>query len=78
MRVTEKAKKAALAIAFGVAVQGSMISGIPGAIPGLPRALSCGNCKMQLSKGVPSQFVAYMSEEQKKAFKQAIKRKAKK
>lgn len=73
-----KAEKMALALVFGVMMQGSVVSGIPGGVPGLSRALGCGSCSIQLSKGIPTQFAAYMSEEQKKAFKQAMKRKASK
>jgi len=69
---TEKAKKTALALAFGVAIQGSFITGIPGGVPGLDRALSCGNCKIGMSKGLPTQFMAHMTEEQKKAFKKSL------
>lgn len=71
---TEKAKRAALGLAFGVVMSGTVISGIPGAVPGLSRALSCGNCVMQLSKGVPTQFQAVMTEEQKRAFKRAVRK----
>ena len=69
---TEQAKKAALAIAFGVVMSGSVISGIPGNVNGLSRALSCGNCVMKLSRGVPTQFQAVMTEQQKRDFKRAI------
>lgn len=71
---TERAKQAALALAFGVVMQGSMVSGIPGGIPGLSRALSCGSCTMSLSKGVPTQFAAVMTEEQKRRFKAELKK----
>lgn len=70
-----KAEKLALALVFGVAMQGSIISGIPGGVPGLSRTLGCATCQIKLSKGIPTQFAAYMSEEQKKAFKAAMKRK---
>lgn len=69
-----KAEKAALALVFGVAMQGSIISGIPGFVPGLTRTLGCGSCEVRLAKGLPTQFVAHMSEEQKKAFKAEMKR----
>lgn len=71
---TEQAKKAALGLAFGVVMSGTMISGIPGHVNGLSRALSCGNCVMKLSNGLPTQFVAVMTEEQKKAFKRGLKK----
>lgn len=76
--VTEKSKRMALALAFGIAIQGGFATGIPGGVPGLSRALTCGSCVMQLSKGVPTQFASYMSPAQKEAFKQALKRKEKK
>lgn len=72
MKPSEQAKRAALGIAFGVMMSGSVISGIPGNVNGLARALSCGNCVMKLSKGVPTQFAAVMTDEQKKAFKRAL------
>lgn len=73
-KTSEQAKKAALGLAFGVVMSGSVISGIPAGVPGLSRALSCGNCVMKLSKGVPTQFAAVMTEEQKKAFKRATRK----
>lgn len=75
MRYSETAKKQALALAFGVVMTGSVISGIPGNVNGLSRALSCGNCTMRLNKGLPSQFAAVMTDEQKKVFKQSLRRK---
>lgn len=76
--VSEKTKRMALALAFGIVVQGGFATGIPGGVPGLSRALTCGSCVMKLSQGVPSQFAAYMSPAQKEAFKQAVRRKASK
>lgn len=73
-----KAEKMALALVFGVVMHGSVISGIPGGVPGLARTLGCATCVLKLSKGVPTQFAPYMSEEQKKAFKQQIGRKTSK
>ena len=70
----DKASKAALALVFGVVMSGSVISGIPGQVPGLTRALGCSSCVLKLSKGVPTQFAPYMSDAQKKAFKAEIKR----
>ena len=70
---TEREKKQALALAFGVMNRGSMISGIPGGVPGLSRALSCGSCVIKLSRGIPTQFADHMTDEQKKAFKKALK-----
>lgn len=74
---SEKTKKMALALAFGIALQGGFVTGIPGGVPGLGRALTCGSCTMSLSKGLPTQFTAYMSEAQKKTFKEALKRRGK-
>lgn len=74
IKPTEQAKKAALALAFGVVMSGTMVSGIPGGIPGLSKALTCGSCSMQLSKGVPTQFAAVMTEEQKRRFKAELKK----
>lgn len=71
---TEKAKRAALALVFGVAMQGGFVTGIPGGVPGLSRAITCGSCVMQLSKGVPTQFAAIMTEEQKKKFRKELKK----
>ncbi len=72
MKPSEQAKRAALGIAFGVMMSGSVISGIPGTVNGLARALTCGNCVMQLKNGIPTQFQAIMTDEQKKAFKRAL------
>lgn len=69
---TEQAKRVALGLAFGVLVSGSVISGIPAGVSGLSRALSCGNCKMELKRGVPTQFAGVMTDEQKKMFKKAL------
>ena len=69
---SEQAKRAALGVAFGVMMSGSVISGIPGNVNGLARALTCGNCVMQLKNGVPTQFQAVMTDDQKKAFKRAL------
>ena len=77
IKPTEQAKRAALGIAFGVMMSGSVISGIPGNVNGLARALSCSSCVMKLSKGVPTQFAAVMTEEQKKAFKRALRNRKK-
>lgn len=74
----DKAEKMALALAFGVVMSGSMISGIPGNVPGLTRILSCNSCEVKMSRGLPSQFLAYMSEEQKKAFRKAMRQNKKK
>lgn len=74
---TEQAKKAALGIAFGVVMSSSMVSGIPGNVNGLARALTCGNCVMQLKNGVPTQFAGVMTDEQKKAFKRAMRNRKK-
>lgn len=69
-----KAEKMALAFVYGVIMQGSIITGIPNNVPGLTRTLGCSSCEVKLSKGVPKQFAAYMSDAQKKAFKQAMKK----
>lgn len=74
---SEQAKKAALGIAFGVMMSGTVISGIPGNVNGLARALTCGNCVMQLKNGIPTQFQAVMTEEQKKAFRRAMRNRKK-
>ena len=74
---SEQAKKAALGIAFGVMMSGSVVSGIPGNVNGLARALTCGNCVMRLKNGVPTQFQAVMTDEQKKAFKRALRNRKK-
>lgn len=73
--VSEKAKRTALALAFGIVIQGGFVTGIPGGVPGLSKALTCGNCVMKLSRGVPSQFSMFMTDEQKKAFKTALRKK---
>lgn len=73
--VPEKVKRTALALAYGVMMQGGLISGIPGGVPGLTRAVSCVNCTMKLNKsGIPTQFAPYMTDEQKKKFKSVIKK----
>ena len=77
MKPSEQAKRAALGLAFGVMMSGSVISGIPGNVPGLSRALSCVTCTMPLSKGVPTQFAVFMTDEQKKAFKRALRNRKK-
>lgn len=74
---SEQAKKVALGIAFGVMMSGSIVSGIPGNVNGLARALTCGNCVMQLKNGVPTQFQAVMTDEQKKAFRRALRNRKK-
>ena len=75
MLISEKAKRVALALSFGIMMQSGLISGIPGGIPGLTRAVSCTSCTMKLNKsGVPTQFAPYMTDEQKKKFKEAIKK----
>jgi hypothetical protein len=74
---TEQAKKAALGIAFGVMMSGSVISGIPGNVNGLARALTCGNCVMQLKNGVPKQFAGVMTDDQKKVFRRALRNRKK-
>lgn len=68
-----KAEKIALALAFGVVMHGSVISGIPGGVPGLTKTLACATCSIKMSKGLPTAFAPYMTEAQKKAFKQARK-----
>lgn len=70
-----KAEKMALAMVFGVAIHGGLISGIPGFVPGLTRTLGCSTCEVRLSRGLPTQFVNYMTDEQKKAFKAAMRKK---
>lgn len=70
--ISEKAKRTALALAFGIVIQGGFVTGIPGGVPGLSRAITCSNCTMKLSKGIPTQFSMFMTDEQKKAFKQAL------
>ena len=74
IKPTEQMKRIALGVAFGVMFSGSTISGIPSNIPGLTRAVSCTNCTLRLSNGVPSQFSAIMTDEQKKLFKKALKK----
>lgn len=74
---SEQAKRAALGVAFGVMMSGTVISGIPGNVNGLARALTCGNCVMQLKNGVPTQFQAMMTDEQKKSFKRALRNRKK-
>lgn len=74
-RPTENEKKRALALAFGVSMSDSVVSGIPGGVPGLGKALTCGDCRIKLARGVPKQFATVMTDEQKKAFKNALKEK---
>lgn len=66
----DKAKKDALALVFGVVKRDNMLSGIPGYVPGLLQKLHCTSCEVKLVKGLPIQFIDYMSEEQKEQFKQ--------
>lgn len=73
--ISEKAKRTALALAFGIVIQGGFVTGIPGGVPGLSKALTCGNCVMKLSRGVPSQFSTFMTDEQKRVFKAALRKK---
>lgn len=72
--ITEQAKKAALAVAFGAVMNGSIVTGIPSNVPGLSRALTCPSCTMKLSGKLPAQFTQYMTNEQKEKFRQSIKR----
>lgn len=75
MLISEKVKRTALALSFGIMMQSGLIYGIPGGIPGLNRAISCTSCTMKLNKsGVPTQFAPYMTDEQKKKFKEVIKK----
>lgn len=75
MIISEKAKRVALALSFGIMMQSGLIYGIPGGIPGLTRAVSCTSCTMRLNKGgIPSEFAPYMTDEQKKKFKSEIKK----
>ena len=76
--MVDKAKKQALALAFGVVMSSSIISGIPGHVNGLARLLSCTSCKVDMSRGLPSAFSGYMTEEQKRAFRRELKRLQKK
>ena len=73
--ISERIKRISLALAFGIVLQGSFITGIPGGVPGLGRAVSCTSCTMKLNKGgIPSEFAPYMTDEQKKKFKEVIKK----
>lgn len=75
MLINEKVKRTALALSFGIMMQSGLIFGIPGWVPGLTRAVSCTSCTMRLNKsGVPSDFAPYMTDEQKKKFKELIKK----
>lgn len=68
---TNKQKKRALALAYGVLMQDSMARGIPGGVPGLSRALMHPKYEVELVKGLPKGFT--LTEEQQKVFKKALK-----
>ncbi len=76
--MVDKVKKQALALAFGVVMTSSLISGIPGNINGLTRLLSCGTCKVQMYRGLPIVFADQMTDEQKRIFRRELKRLQKK
>lgn len=62
--------KEALALVFGIPRRDGMLSGIPGYIPGLKQKLNCRTCDVKLVRGLPKDFVEYMTDEQKEQFKQ--------
>lgn len=64
--------KEALALVFGIPRRDGMLSGIPGYIPGLKQKLNCRTCDVKLIRGLPKDFVEYMTDEQKAQFKQLI------
>jgi hypothetical protein len=64
--------KEALALVFGIPRRDGMLSGIPGYIPGLRQKLNCRTCDVKLVRGLPKDFVEYMTDEQKAQFKQLI------
>lgn len=61
--------KEALALVFGIPRRDGMLSGIPGYIPGLKQKLNCRTCEVKLVRGLPKDFVEYMTDEQKEQFK---------
>mgnify|MGYP003418469879 FL=1 len=68
-------EKKALALVLGIPYQSGIISGIPGAVPGLARTLGCATCELKIVRGLPVQFADYMTDEQKKEFKRLTRRK---
>lgn len=72
--MSNKKVRTALALAFGVVLAGNSAFGIPGGVPGLSKALTCVQCEIKTNKsGIPTEFAAYMTPEQKRAFKKAAK-----
>lgn len=73
----DQQRKQALGKIFGVKVSDGLISQIPMRVPGLLRKLTCYDCKVKISKGLPIEFIEYMTDEQKAEFKALTKRKRK-
>lgn len=63
-----KAEKQALAQVFGVARRDGMLSNVPN-VPGLAAKLECTSCTVKLSKGLPTQFEKYMTDDQKAQYR---------
>ena len=70
--MVDKEKKEALALVFGVVRRDSMLSGVPGFVPGLREKLTCTGCELKLVKGLPVEFEKFMSEEQKKQYRELV------
>lgn len=68
--MTSKSEKDALALVFGVMKRGSVVSGIPGFVPGLTKALTNPAYEVKLARGLPVEFSDHMSDEQKKRFRE--------
>lgn len=66
-------EKRILGEVFGVVARDGLLSGIPGNIPNLRKALTCEKCKIKLVRGIPKYFAPYMTEEQKAEFKRLMK-----
>lgn len=71
---SEKEKKA-LTVVFGVAKRDGLVTGIPTRVPGLREVLTCYDCDVEISKGLPKQFSPFMTEKQKAQFKELMKEK---
>lgn len=63
-----KQEKDALTLVFGVVRRDGVLLNVP-KVPGLGAKLECTGCTVELSKGLPTQFEMYMTDDQKTQFR---------
>lgn len=68
----DRQKKQALATVFGIVKRDGLVTGIPGDVPKLRKAVTCPTCKIKLAKGLPVMFESYMTEAQKAHYRDLI------